>query len=242
MKLTIFNGSPRGKCSNTRSILEPFIDGFMSTEGNSYELAYLIHFELRDEQVALFKNASHVLLAFPLYTDAMPFVVKSFIESLEPLCGEKCNPDIGFIVQSGFPETRHSRYLERYLGKLASRLNCRYKGTVIKGGVEAISMLPLLDNLFLKWFCEFSAFTDFAGVGHLLDKKKLVNSFHELGKEFGVSGEFNKDLVTGLTEPDRISAFSFWAFRFVVHHLYWNLVLRKNNAFAERFARPYIGN
>jgi hypothetical protein len=240
MKLTIFNGSPRGNTSNTRTILDAFLQGFMSTDGNSYELSYLIHTEKREEQVAMFKNARYVLLAFPLYVDAMPFVVKSFIESLEPLCDEKFNPDIGFIVQSGFPETAHSRYLERYLGKLALRLKCGYKGTVIRGGGEAIKLLALLDNIFLLWFCKFSASTNFANVGHLLDKEKLTRSFHALGKEFGVTGEFDDDIVTDLTEPDRIGAFSFWAFKFVTHNLYWDLLLRKNNVFAERFARPYI--
>jgi hypothetical protein len=241
MKLTIFNGSPRGNTSNTRLILDAFIEGFMSTEGNSYELSYLIHTEKREEQVAMFRNAEHLLLAFPLYTDAMPFPVKSFIESLEPLCNEASNPDIGFIVQSGFPETVHSRYLERYLGKLALRLKCGYKGSVIKGGVEAMKLLPLLDNIFLRWFCKFGALTDFAGVGHFLDKEKLTNSFKKLGREFGVSGKFDNDIVKGLTEPDRIGAFGFWAFKFLSHNLYWDLVLRRNNAFAMRFDRPYAG-
>ncbi len=240
MKLTIFNGSPRGNTSNTRVILDAFLEGFMSTGGNSYEMSYLIHTEKREEQVEMFKNARHVLLAFPLYTDAMPFVVKSFIESLEPLCNEKSNPDIGFIVQSGFPETVHSRSLERYLGKLALRLVCGYKGTVIRGGVETIKALPLL-NIFQQWFCKFSALTNFAGVGHLLDKKKLTHSFQELGREFGVSGKFDSDMVAAITEPDRIGAFGFWAFKFVAHNLYWDLVLRKNNVYAERFARPYAG-
>ncbi len=41
MKLTVFNGSPRGKGSNTRVFLEHFLKGFMIKEGNSFELVYL---------------------------------------------------------------------------------------------------------------------------------------------------------------------------------------------------------
>jgi hypothetical protein len=211
----------------------------MSTEGNSYELSYLVHSEKREEQVELFKKASHVLLAFPLYVDAMPFAVKSFIESLEHFTKEKRNQKIGFIVQSGFPETAHSRYVARYLDKLSSRLNCNCTGTVIKGGVEAIRIPQLLKNNFLQWFCMFSAFTNFAGVGHLLDRKRLEKSFYVLGKEFGVTGEFNTDVVNRFTEPDRIGNFGFWAFAFVAENLYWNLKLKKNNAFDKRFARPF---
>ena len=43
MKLTVFNGSPRGKKSNTAILLEHFLKGFMETEGNSYELEYIVN-------------------------------------------------------------------------------------------------------------------------------------------------------------------------------------------------------
>jgi len=55
----------------------------------------------------------------------MPGIVKVFIESLEPLCSREGNPDVGFIVQSGFPEAIHSRYVEKYLEKPSLRLGCR---------------------------------------------------------------------------------------------------------------------
>ena len=122
MKLAVFNGSPRGKDSNTKVLLEHFINGFMKTDGNTYEVAYLIRVKDRGSFINLFQEAEQVLLAFPLYDDAMPAIVKTFIESLEPLCRREGNPDIGFIVQSGFPEAIHSRYVERYLAKLAARL------------------------------------------------------------------------------------------------------------------------
>ena len=97
MKLTVFNGSPRGKGSNTKILLDHFTDGFTATEGNTYELDYLVRLKENDDFIKHFREAEQVLLAFPLYFDAMPAIVKSFIESLEPLCGRKGNPDIGFI-------------------------------------------------------------------------------------------------------------------------------------------------
>jgi len=39
MKLTVFNGSPRGEESNTGTLLEHFLNGFVETQGNTYELA-----------------------------------------------------------------------------------------------------------------------------------------------------------------------------------------------------------
>ena len=226
MKLTVFNGSPRGKGSNTKILLEHFINGFMTTDGNTYELAYLNRVKDSDNFIKLFRDAEQVLLAFPLYTDAMPAIVKTFIESLEPLCGKEGNPDIGFIVQSGFPEAIHSRYVERYLEKLVVRLGCRYKGTVIRGGVEAIRALP-------AWMT-----------------RKLFKCFYELGKSFGETGEFDGQMVLKLTraeglvkfqaQPERLTKFQFRVFKLFGHNLYWNPQLKKNNAFDKRFDKPYI--
>jgi len=217
MKLTVFNGSPRGEGSNTRILLEHFINGFMTTEGNTHELAYLVCVEESGNFIKSLQEAEQVLLAFPLYIGAMPAIVKTFIESLEPLCGRKGNPDIGFIVQSGFPEAIHSRYVERYLEKLAVRLGCSYMGTVIKGGGESIRAMPAWMN------------------------KKLLKSFYELGKTFGESGKFNKQIVLELAKPERYSKFRFWIFRLLAHNSYWNPTLKKNNAFKQRFAKPYLG-
>lgn len=215
MKLTVFNGSPRGKGSNTKVLLGHFLNGFMTTDGNSYELAYLVRVKEHDNFVNLFQDAEQVLLAFPLYADAMPAIVKIFIESLEPLCSRDNNPDIGFIVQSGFPESVHSIYVERYLEKLARRLGCRYKGTVIRGGVEGIQIMPERMN------------------------RKLFNSFYQLGESFGKTGEFNNQIVLKLRQPEKITRFQFFFMKFFGHSLYWNPMLKKNKAFEKRFARPY---
>jgi len=217
VKLTVFNGSPRGEDSNTKILLEHFVNGFMTTEGNTYELAYLVRGEESDNFIKLFQEAEQVLLAFPLYIGAMPAIVKNFIESLELFCGRKGNPDIGFIVQSGFPEAIHSRYVERYLEKLAVRLGCRYIGTVIKGGGESIRAMPAWMN------------------------RGLLKSFYELGRTFGETREFNKHIVLNLSKPERYSKFRFWIFRLFAHNSYWNPMLKKNNAFEQRFAKPYLG-
>jgi len=216
MRLTVFNGSPRGTDSNTKVLLEHFTNGFMKNDGNTYELAYLVHINDRDGFIKLFQEAEHVLLAFPLYTDAMPAVVKTFIESLEPLCGRQGNPDIGFIVQSGFPEPNHSRYVERYLEKLARRMGCKYKGTIIRGGVEGIRMTP-------DWM-----------------NRSLFKSFYKLGKAFGETGESDKQIVFKLSQPERLTKFYFWILRLIMHKLYWDKMLKKNKAFEKRFARPYV--
>lgn len=226
MRLTVFNCSPRGKTSNTRILLEHFSDGFTTTNGNSCEIAYLNPSKSDDELVRIFQKAEHVLLAFPLYTDAMPGRVKAFIESLEHLCGAPNNPKLAFLLQSGLPEAHHSRYLERYLEKLAQRLGCVYTGTIVKGGIEGIQKKPSLMN------------------------RKTLQSFRELGINFGKTGMFDERLMARLANPEKLSVLqpvlsSLWWFmvkeKSGLNGLYWNIQLKKNGSFEKRFARPYTG-
>jgi NAD(P)H-dependent FMN reductase len=219
MKLALFNGSPRGKGSNTKILLDHFIRGFTETKENKVELAYLVKVDEMEEFIEMFQEADQVIVAFPLYTDAMPAIVKHFIENLEPLCEEEINPEIGFIVQSGFQETIHSRYVEKYLERLAQRLGCKYLGTVIKGGVEGIQMKP-------PWMT-----------------KKLFDSFYRLGLHFGKTGTFDQDIIQSLANRERISGFRRAVFRLLaitgLTNFYWNTQLKKNNAFEKRFDKPY---
>ena len=218
MELTIFNGSPRGKVSNTKVLVDQFLDGFMKGSGNSYKIVYLNTTKDSDYLIKMFEEAEKFLLAFPLYVDSMPAIVKTFIESLEPLCGRKENPDIGFLVQSGLPESIHSRYVERYLKKLSARLGCNYMGTIIKGGVEGVQAKPVRMN------------------------KKLFNSFYQIGKIFGETGKFDEEIIDRLVQPERYSKFYLWLFKLFGKFWYWDTMLKKNNAYEKRFAKPYVNN
>lgn len=219
MKLTVFNGSPRGKKSNTNILLDHFLKGFMETEGNTYKITYLSSNKNTEELVEIFKDADDVLLAFPLYTACMPGVVKSFIETLKPLCGKQDNPRIGFIVQGGFPEAYQSRFLECYLEKLTKRLNCQYIGCIVKGGVEGVQGKP-------SWMT-----------------KKMLNYFYEIGKSYRTTEKFNEILLTDLAKPEHLSASRKLFFRFAsvtgMINFHWNRQLKENNAFEKRFDKPY---
>jgi NAD(P)H-dependent FMN reductase len=219
MKLIVFNGSPRGRKSNTSILLDQFTQGYQKDTGYPFEIVYLIHTKDVQTHVDLFKQAENVIIAFPLYTDAMPGIVKMFIEALEPLCGAKNNPHLGFIVQSGFPEPFHSRFVERYLAKLAKRLNCEYIGTVVKGGVEGIQVMP-------PWMT-----------------KKLFNRFYRLGSYFAQNAVFDPELLKQLAPREKMSFARIRLFKLLqktgLTHVYWNDQLKKNGAFDNRFDRPY---
>lgn len=218
MRLTVFNGSPRGRGSNTKVFLEHYLKGFEAKAGNSYQVFYLNRVKHTERFVQAFAEAEHVLLAFPLYWDAMPGLVKAFIEALEPLCGREGSPDIGFIVQSGFPEAAHSRYVERYLEKLAARLGCKYVGTIVKGGGEGARVMP-----------------DRYG--------KPFEILYQLGVTFGETGQFDEALLQKLAKPERYPKILGPLFQlFLKTKLatsYWDNQLKGNGVYEKRFARPY---
>lgn len=220
MKLTIFNGSPRGKGSNTRILLEQFTRGFSENQKNSFEIFYLNRIKDHPKFVEQFRAAEVVLLAFPLYTDSVPGIVKAFIEALAPLEGRTNNPDYAFLVQSGFPEAHHSRYVERYLQKLTHRLGTRYLGTIVKGGVEGIQVKP-------DWM-----------------KRKTLELFYQAGLEFGQSRSFSPELLRKIAHPEKLNRFALLVFRLLAKlgmtNFYWNSQLKRNHAYENRFAQPCL--
>ncbi|MGE5404821.1 MAG: flavodoxin family protein [Candidatus Saccharibacteria bacterium] len=219
MRLVVFNGSPRGDKSNTTSLLNHFLKGFMESAGNTHEVHYLRRIKHQDEFVQAFSAADCVLIAYPLYADAMPGQVKLFIESLQPFCKQEGNPTMAFLVQSGFPEAIHSRYVEKYHNKLARRLGARYLGTIIKGGVEGISVQPPFITA------------------------KLFNAFYKIGQTFGRTGQLDKAMLDKLAGSDRFSRVKlfFWqVLGFPLARLtFWDKMLKENKAYEKRFAQPY---
>ena len=218
-RLTIFNGSPRGKTGNTQILLEQFAGGFETNAGRSHETYHLNRVSDAERFQQAFAEAEHVLLGFPLYADGMPGIVKAFIETLEPFCGRKNNPSIGFLVQSGFPEAAHSRYVERYLEKLSVRLGCPYAGTIVKGNSEGVRFTPPEK------------------------KPALFEPLRRLGTDYGTTGQFDPKLLQELAKPERFPKWMTLMFQVLlktkVANMYWDNQLNENGAYERRFARPY---
>lgn len=219
MRLTVFNGSPRGGSGNTSLLVEQFLRGFESVPGNRAEVQLLATTRELPNQVRAFLEAEAVLLAFPLYVDAMPAVVKAFIEGLEPFCGRKGNPPLLFFVTSGFPEASHSRPVERYLEKLARRLGCEYRGTIIKPGAEGVRLMP-------------------EGA-----KRKLFDRLRELGRIYGTEARLDQAIVKKMASPERLGPLQTAFFSLVgllgLTNRHWNEMLRKNGAYEKRYDQPY---
>lgn len=215
-RLTLFNGSPRGRKGNTALFLREIAAGF----GGLSETHHLVRLNETDKMVAAFAGAECVILGFPLYTDSMPGMVKRFIEALEPLKARGKNPPLGFVVQSGFPEGLHSRYVERYLEKLAERLGSPYLGTVIKGNGEATRVMP--PNM----------------------TETLFANLRALGAGLASEGRFAPQILSRIAHPEAFPAVLGPVFklflRLPIAHSYFDNMLKQNGAYERRFARPLM--
>lgn len=151
----------------------------------------------------------------PLYVHSMPSDVMKFIEKLKPSQGS-----ISFFVQSGFPESSQSHYLEAYHKQLALRLGRTYIGTAIKGGVEGLQLRP----------------------ADAQEKmiEPMVNTIVNLVNE----GTFNPHNIKQLAKPVRLSKGTIILFKIFsiigLINFFWDRQLKENNAFEKRFDCPYL--
>ena len=221
MKLTIFNGSPRRKASNTRILINKFIERYQQQYRQEQEVQseiYLKDLKKVEKHKQIYSDSETVIVAFPLYADSMPGIVKHFLEhTARP---EMTHPkSLGFIVQSGFPEAIHSVFVEKYLAKFAGRAGCSYLGTIIKGGGEGIRMSSEKRN------------------------RKLFDQFYRLGSIFAETGKFDENIVRELKRPYTFPRQSQGIIRMLMalglFDSYWNKQLKKHGAFQKRFDQPF---
>ena len=151
----------------------------------------------------------------PLYIHAMPSHVKAFMELLQASEGS-----ISFFIQSGFPESSQSYYLEAYFEQLSLRLGRTYLGTAIKGGVEGLRMRPA------------------AAQDKMIEPmaRAVVNLVHE--------GRFVTADIEKLAKPIRFGKGQQMIMRFLlktgfINHFMWDPQLKENHAYEKRFDRPY---
>jgi len=221
--LLLLNGSPRGERSNSMKMLSRVAEGWQQGGGGVPHILHLARRPQMERAVEAFPIVDTVLLGMPLYTDAMPGIVMRFIEALAPRvaaieAGAK-NPTLAFLVQSGFPEARHIRPLERYLEKLARRLACPYAGTIVRGNGESLQMMPEEAN------------------------KRLWARLRELGTQLARDGRFGAAELKAVAGMEQLSrpavALASVVAKLPVVQFYWNMQLKKNGAWERRFDAPY---
>lgn len=218
MKLSIFNGSPKLGVNNTAVLLEKFIEGFKETEGNEVEIIRMNNEQAYKDAASAFECAEAALIAFPLYTYAMPAGIKTFIEQLEPLLGKCSGKKIAFLVQYGFREAVHARALEKYLEHLSYSLGCEYMGTIIKGGCDGL-------------------------IKGSPGNEKILAGAYDIGKTFGATGRFHKKQLDEYSAPEVEKKSNPLLMKIIlklINKLYWEKAFKKNGVTYEgSFAKPY---
>ncbi|HSN90740.1 MAG TPA: hypothetical protein VLS93_05895 [Anaeromyxobacteraceae bacterium] len=219
MRLLVLNGSPRGPRSNTDLLLDAFLAGFASEGGDVAARLHLVRPAHAAEAVRAFSEAEAVMLAFPLYGDALPAPAVAFVQRLAPLVGRAGNPALLFLVQNGFPEALHMRPVERWLEKLARRLGSPHLGTILKPGAEGMRERP----------------------GFM--SGPAARRLETLGRTLASEGRLDRRTVAGLARPERLGAGLLGPLRVAltlrVAAWWWNRQLRAHGALALRDARPH---
>lgn len=217
MQLTIYNGSPRGKNSNSSHIINWFLDGY--GVNNVKATYYLTKESHRSEALATFDNDDTLLCVFPLYVDGMPGQIKAFFEQLSPYKAQCQQKRIVFIIHSGFSEAIQNRALERYLKRLCAILGISDYTIVILPGSEGFRMMP--DNM----------------------TKKKHQHVAIIGGDFAAKKPLNKDSVQWLQKMETMSQGYKLLFKFTsifgLTNMYWNRMLKLNKAYDRRFDAPY---
>lgn len=209
-KLILYNGSPRLQGSNTALILKAISDVY----GTNIVVRDLKQKKMWAQWAEDFPQESAVIFALPLYVHAMPSHVMAFLEMLQPSPGS-----LGFIVQQGFPESSQSHFLEAYFENLTCRLQRDYIGTAIKGGIEGFQLQPAKNQ------------------------EKILAPFVELIGSVIESGQMSTQILVKLAAPVYLSKGTLFLFRLLAPtgliQFYWNSQLKQNNAFHQRFDKPY---
>lgn len=221
MKRLLLNGSPRGKDANSRRILAWIAQGLEQEGIAGAAVVDLAPDPTRAAHVQAFWEADEVVIALPLYTDSMPGLVKAFFETIaladrSRLHGKR----VAFILQSGFPEGIHTEALGAYLARLCQRLGFVHLGTLRKGGVEGIRMMPPKSVA------------------------KIQAQFVQAGRDLGAGGSFSPHMIRTMAEPRTFG----WKARGLIRLLgaiglinhYWNHMLKQHGAYERRFDAPYL--
>lgn len=220
--LLLLNGSPRGQRGNSMKMLARVGEGWQLAGGAEPIVLHLAGKKDFERSVELFARSGTVLLGMPLYADSTPWLVKEFLESVaasEEFVSAQQKPILGFLVQSGFSEALHSRPVERYLAKLATRLGSGYAGTIVHGSGESLQVKP-----------------EQASNG-------LWKNLRLLGGQLAAEGHFQAKELQAVAGMERLSPVMAGILHLILKtplgQFYWNGKLKRNGAWTRRFAMPY---
>lgn len=212
MKTIILSGSPKlnSQGSGSYFLAKAFVNGMK----NPCEIRTIA----KEDHTILAKYTQQfdsMIIILPNYIHSIPSGALDFLNKLPPTDG---NHAIGFIIQSGYPESSESEIMVRLFKKCAQRLGYTYLGTVVKGSCAGIAFMPE----------KFG---------------KLAMRFARLGALFEETGHFDEKITADFAKPYKLSPFKMWLFNAldpISNSLGWHKFMKRNNAFETRLNKPYL--
>ena len=219
MSLIIYNGSPRGKSSNSKIISEWFLNGYGSSDS---ETRFIKNGNNNMSYTSEMSEYDQVLMVFPLYVDGMPGQVKHFFECLSKYKNKLKNKQITYIIHSGFSDGIQSRTLEKYLNRFSSMMGLNNFGVIIIPGSEGFRLMPPA----------------------MTKKKRLAVS--RLGKNYKMNKSYGEEDIKFLYGKDKSSSLGQFFLKILsllgLTNSYWNSRLKKNHAKKNVYDAPYLNN
>jgi len=210
MKTLIINGSPNARKGNSDILCRCFVKG-MSAQ---LEIRYAAE---EDPRVLAdyMDEFDSWLFFFPLYTNAMPGILKRLFEYMRP----DQKKSAGYFVQSGFEEAAQSDYLCAILRNLNKRMGYQDLGLVVAGGMAGVRYMP-------PWM-----------------NRKVFARLERAGMLYEQNGAFAEETIRVFGKRYRYTAFQLKRNRFLhktgITDIFWNSMLKKNDAFDKRFDKPF---
>ncbi|HPE42157.1 MAG TPA: NAD(P)H-dependent oxidoreductase [Thermotogota bacterium] len=218
MSFLAINGSPRGKVSNTHQLITYFTKAMSPS---FYKIVHLKEFYNKNQYDALIeemKTYESILIGFPLYADWTPGYVKELFEKMGERRAELAGKKYLYLIQCGFPESHHCRYVARYCARFTDRIGGVSIGSIVRGNSEGARLIP---ETFFK------------------DSKILG----ELGRIFETETRLDQGLLEAISKPEKLTKSGLTRIALMqklpLGNGYWNSQLKKNGAFEKRFDKPY---
>lgn len=212
MKTILLNGSPKGNVEHSGSYF--LAKAFVSGMNAPCEIRAIAK-ENCQELIEYSKEFDRIILITPNYIHAVPSQTLEFLYSLPEATSDQ---SIGFIIQSGYPESSESEIMCRFFEKTALRLGYSYLGTVVKGECAGLAIMP-------EKF------------------KKLEKQFTELGMFYEQTGCFDQGQVRDFAKPYTLSKAQMWMFNAtnpIGNTFGWHKIMKKNQAYDKRKDMPYL--
>jgi multimeric flavodoxin WrbA len=151
-RVLLIVGSPKTKSPSTSSVLGGYLLDRLKERGWETESltlrASLNRPEGEGELLASVERAGLILLVFPLYADALPYLVTkalAVIAAHRRASGQPFPPRLVGIVNSGFPETRQNAVALAICREFAAQTGFKWAGSLALAAGGMIGSQPLTE-------------------------------------------------------------------------------------------------